>query len=434
VIIVDNSEEDRFELVKQIVPATYLREGKVTLARQDFPCLFEAREAAARLARGDYLFCVDSHCLIGHGTIRALVHFMNRNKSRPLGFAHAPVNWLCQHERASRHDMRGFYGTWGGLYQREQRISWKGMPWMCRRKWFLGALGGYGFLAAKRVSWGGGDMYLGLKSWLLGYENWAVPTRSVIHIGPLPKAVRQDGYTYRLYGKSGDTPNYIGFLGAYYALGIEQHRTEQFERFLETRFSLTLDDETRRLAMDLAQEDRNWICDRVQRTIVQAEKLWADAGYLRHLARFKQRVGETRRCIKEEDWKVIQEWIGDAETVLEFGCGLSTVLFAEQGHQVMSIEWDSDYMHKVRELVSAPGRVDFALWDERTLADRYDLALVDGVTPRREQMIEAAARTRLVLVHDGYTPPDRAAANDVFKSWKEIPVSSRRMRLFLKGD
>src|SRR4030066_216182 len=183
IVIVDNSDANVYQLIMGALPTGYIKDKTMKVFRQDFPCLFSARETAAKKATGDYIFCLDSHMLVGRDTIRKLVEFMDREVEDPtLGFAHAPISWAHQHESRAKHDRNMSsheLGDWGLAYHEERTITWKGMPWICRRPWFLDkdqGLNGYGALDQHRVSWGGGDMHIGVKPWLLGFKNWAVPS------------------------------------------------------------------------------------------------------------------------------------------------------------------------------------------------------------------------------------------------------------------
>jgi len=212
IVVVDNSDENKFKALNSVIPRGYKLDGTVKVLRQDYPCLFTARETAAREAKGEYILCVDSHMLIGRDMIKDLVDFMDgRVNDTRLGFAHAPINWAHQHEDRAKHDRDmsvDELGNWGFQVKEKKRITWKGMPWICRRNWFLNDLGGYGALAEHRLAWGGGDMHLGIKTWLLGYENWGVPCRPGIHIGPFPNGNKNTDRNstpigkdkYRVYG------------------------------------------------------------------------------------------------------------------------------------------------------------------------------------------------------------------------------------------
>ena len=55
-----------------------------------------------------------------------------------------------------------------------------------------------------------------VKSLMLGYENWAIPTDPVIHIGPYtPEVIKTGQYKYRTYGANGNKPHGFGVLVAY---------------------------------------------------------------------------------------------------------------------------------------------------------------------------------------------------------------------------
>jgi len=253
IIICDNSDIKIYKRIRSIIPIKYIQEGLIKIYRQPFPCLFTARETAIKHAKAPYIICVDSHMIIGRNMFLDLYTFMESKKDdKTLGFAHAPINWAHQHESRSKHDRDmsiNELGDWGSAYHHARMITWKGMPWICRRNWFLNELNGYGALNTNKLSWGGGDMHIGIKPWLLGYKNWAVPCSPGIHIGPFPKTdvdkknpnivtVGQD--KYRLWSQSGQGPHAIGFLVSCYILGGEKMMlrnkaviTERFGRFID---------------------------------------------------------------------------------------------------------------------------------------------------------------------------------------------------------
>lgn len=268
IIIVDNSDADVYEMLLKDFPAGYVTDGTVKVFRQDFPCLFSAREKAVSESSGHYVSCVDGHMLIGNNMFVDLVNFMDeRADDETLGFAHAPINWLHQHERNAKHDRDMTaceLGPWNLKYDHVRTINWKGMPWICKRStWDF--IGGYGALAKHHISWGGGDMFIGLKPWLLGLKNWAVPTSPGIHIGPFPKekpshdAKFMARDRYRLYSHSGEGPHSFGFLVACYIIGgmgmIERNRFDIARRFGE---SLSTDQWISK-AKEVGQEDKNWL-------------------------------------------------------------------------------------------------------------------------------------------------------------------------------
>lgn len=273
IVICDNSDESISQLLPSLLPSRYEREGKVKVIPQPFPCLFSAREKAAQHAKGEYILCLDSHMLCGRDMISSLVKFMDSRKDDPtLGFAHAPINWAHQHEAASKHDRdmsKCELGDWNNKYNTTRMISWKGMPWICRRSWFLNELGGYGALSKHRISWGGGDMHIGIKPWLLGYKNWAVPCRPGIHIGPYPKidlvgkdstkVSRPGELRYRTYSSSGKYPHTFGFLVSCYILGGEP-MMERNKGVLQRKFGKYISiDKHWQIAKDIGQEEKDWL-------------------------------------------------------------------------------------------------------------------------------------------------------------------------------
>lgn len=118
--------------------------------------------------------------------------------------------------------------------------------------------------------------------------------------------------------------------------------------------------------------------------------------------------------ISRPDWafldRVIQRY--EVRSVLEFGSGLSTLLFAMRGLEVVSFEADASWAEHVRRVVLPHGGhvID---WDGRStssLPARADLAFVDG--PKHGENREGATRIAaqlcsLVVVHDAFRPAER---------------------------
>ena len=266
IVICDNSEPKFQDILTSYLPKGYLDDGTIKLIYQNYPCLFTARETAIDHAQGEYIICVDSHMLIGRDMIKDLVEFMDRkDHGRQLGFAHAPISWMHQHERMARHDRdmtKNELGNWGAAFAYETKMTWKGMPWICRKDFYQDVLKGYYSLADHKLSWGGGDMHIGIKPWLLGYPNWAVPTSPGIHCGPFPKPEGKKAdpkAKYRLYDRSGTTPLGIGFLVSCYVLGGEpmMHRNKEKIR---QRFGRAINpDNHLAQAMEMGQKEKDWL-------------------------------------------------------------------------------------------------------------------------------------------------------------------------------
>lgn len=289
IVVCDNSDQKIYASLSSALPTLYIKEGLLKLTRQDFPCLFTAREQAARESSGEYILCLDSHMIVGRDMILDLVNFMDSKRDDPtLAFAHAPINWAHQHESHSKHDRdmaQNELGPWGLAYDYARTITWKGMPWICRRDWFLDndkGLGAYGALSEHKLSWGGGDMHIGVKPWLLGFKNWAVPTRPAIHIGPFPNIDRADKNPsvvkvqrnastprYRLWSESGVGPHAIGFLVSCFVLGGEKMMTRNRRTVME-RFGKFINvSEWWQQSMKYGLREKEWLDSRKQLTFEQ---------------------------------------------------------------------------------------------------------------------------------------------------------------------
>ena len=184
VVVVDNSDPEYLECVESILSGQ-IKDRMVRLIRQDKPSEAEAMERAAVEAQGEYIFYTDSHSLIGTGTITACLRFFRRHEGEPIGFVHAPIQWAhnsCRARKMSFRLHRNCLGSWGKMTDKELKITWKGMPHMIRKDVYH-EIGGYGCLAEHRVGWGGLIPYLGIKPWLFGYENWAIPHGVSYHFG-----------------------------------------------------------------------------------------------------------------------------------------------------------------------------------------------------------------------------------------------------------
>jgi len=310
IVICDNSDKPIYEIIKAAIPSLYIKEGTIKLLRQPFPCLFSAREKAIKNSKGKYILCLDSHMLVGRNTFIGLYNTINNFSDDPsIGFLHAPINWAHQHESHSKHDRDmsiNELGDWNDSYKKLHPMTWKGMPWICRREWFLSkenGINGYGALSKHRISWGGGDMHIGIKSWLLGYVNWAVPTNPCIHIGPFPKLDRLKDKNstivsnplnqnrYRLYSTSGNYPHTFGFLVSCYILGGEKMMlrnkdilNERFGRYLNIKKWWDK-------AIKLGSEERSWLLKNQKISFEELLKLkpWSS---IKECLKFKQSIWE----------------------------------------------------------------------------------------------------------------------------------------------
>lgn len=102
-------------------------------------------------------------------------------------------------------------------------------------------------------------MHIGIKPWLLGYENWAVPTSPGIHLGPLPLAVRGPSREkYRLYSRSGKGTVCSGFLVSCYVLGGEE-MMKRNSKILDKRFKFLKPEVEWQRAIDRGKTEKQWL-------------------------------------------------------------------------------------------------------------------------------------------------------------------------------
>ena len=284
IIIVDNSDEGIFRSLGSFLPVGYVKDRLIKLYRQQDPCLFSARELAIEKSSGKYVCCLDSHMLVGRDMFLDLYNFMEERNDPKIAFAHAPINWAHHHQRSAKHDRDmsvNELGDWNLAYSTPKTITWKGMPWICTKETWK-TIKGYGALSWHRISWGGGDMHIGVKPWLLGLQNWAVPTNAAIHIGPFPndKAQKKDknsvtvshsngDYAYRLYGTSGNYPHTFGFLVSCYVLGGEAMMlrnkaaiTKRFGKFIDVNKWWSK-------AIELGRDEKLWLDENKKITFEQ---------------------------------------------------------------------------------------------------------------------------------------------------------------------
>jgi len=253
IILCDNSDKRMYELMPVAYPTSWLRKKIVKVIRQESPCFTSARHKAAEVATGEYIFCVDSHILMGYNTLRDSVNFMDKHKdNKNSGFGHPPIRWAHQGQPAIRYLLKispaGLpNGGWDvdTVFDHDQQMFWKFMPWICRREWFLNTLKGYGTHAEAMLSWGGAELLMQMKSLMLGYENWAIYTDPIAHIGPYtPEVIKTGQYKYRTYGPSGNYPHGFGELVAHYVtagpdLGYKQAKLG--EESFKNRFKVAVD-------------------------------------------------------------------------------------------------------------------------------------------------------------------------------------------------
>ena len=268
IIIVDNSDDDIYAVLKKRnvspIPLGYIDEGRMKLIRQDFPSMYAAAETGANIANGEYLFKCDSHVMWGANVVKDCIEFMDSHPN--AGCCSSPINWINRRDdfACSEIGKSADGGVFGGWKRSKlpKKISW-GFGYRVIRKDWYNEINGFSFFANKRISWGGGEFYLSMKSWLMGKENWSIKTNPVYHIGPHAKELEKlTGYKFRVYVGSGNGKVGLGILAAFYALGGNEAKEEckKSAGGLKSQYGIDIDRDWP-LAREFAKEDHEWILE-----------------------------------------------------------------------------------------------------------------------------------------------------------------------------
>ena len=117
--------------------------------------------------------------------------------------------------------------------------------------------------------------------------------------------------------------------------------------------------------------------------------------------------------VTDKDWMFMKDVFKDEkiETVLEFGCGLSTLLMGTVATKVDSYGTMTAWNDKIKGMID-PRKHTIAYWDGKTTSVKgvYDLAFVDGPPggENREWATKLASEhANLIIVHDAGRVPER---------------------------
>ncbi len=259
-IIVDNSDTNfDYDILRSYIDQEFIKTGELVMFRDPITCIFTAREKAIQAASGDLIMFIDSHMLPFYGCCESFVEFFEKH-GEEVGIAYGPCGYHHKIEQYSYHsrDLTSF----GAIIYRDPPdlpITFRGPPMVFRRSHFE-RIGGYGTFAKHRLNWGGGDTHIGLKSLVLGWENWLVSGAGAIHLGPF----HGDHYFVESFAKMDKSVDgrWLGFfVAAYIAGGMElvEKRRKQVEKRLSKKH---IEDSLIERATKISEEEKRWVDER----------------------------------------------------------------------------------------------------------------------------------------------------------------------------
>lgn len=335
ILVVENSDVPRdFQVLLSYISKEYEEKGRAKIFHVDPPCIFTSREKAVDAASGDVILFLDSHMLPIYGCCRAFLDFF-ANHGDEVGFAYGPCGYHHKIESFSYHAR--CLETFNAIIYHEPDdtpITFRGVP-LAFRKQHFNRIGRYGTFSKHALNWGGGDTHLGLKSLVLGYENWLVSKGGAIHIGPFP----DDHYFVRSYAVQHNSieDRWIGFLIAAYIAGGEKllyERKAHVERRLHKKL---INEELVDKARQLAKAEKRWVDERriFQFEELRDQKVWLhgyDEPEVAWTKRFRsglksmpyvkveeskrqQPKGNTLKIVPGTDWKTLMQKTLKAQNV-----------------------------------------------------------------------------------------------------------------------
>lgn len=139
------------------------------------------------------------------------------------------------------------------------------------------------------------------------------------------------------------------------------------------------------------------------------------------------------RYLRPKRWNQIKELIQSQQlkTVLEFGSGISTLLFDNLGLKVLSFETNEGHLKFVKRLCSP--KVLFTLWDNKNLHLKgiYDFSLIDGAVSRDDQLRVALKHSKFVAIDD-FEKDEKSQLSKRLTNYKRLDDESTTLAIFKK--
>ena len=140
------------------------------------------------------------------------------------------------------------------------------------------------------------------------------------------------------------------------------------------------------------------------------------------------------RFLRYECWKLIKKYLIEKEitSVIEFGSGISTILFNSFGIDLVSYETDPIYLREIKSYNLA--NVEFRLWDNSitNVGKTFGLSLVDGAMPRTNQLKYAIAHSRYIAIDDFNDENSSELLYPMVKDLKRLDDEKIKLAIFRK--
>lgn len=141
------------------------------------------------------------------------------------------------------------------------------------------------------------------------------------------------------------------------------------------------------------------------------------------------------RYLRPKRWDQLKELIQSQRitSVLEFGSGVSTLLFENLGMKVVSYETDHNFIDFVSKL--STDSTKFIFWDNNNAwpKGKFDLSFVDGILPRTDQLRIALKHAPFIAIDD-FQGRNRREFLPLLTNSKRIDDQSTTLAIFKQRD